>query len=97
MRVYSTLYIPPWIIKLILLLFGAVLLFMYIDSMLGELSLLSLVMSIFAAPTPFATNPSPLRFTPEGTFQLSIFEDLHYGEGKLGRNDLSTVFYYLTD
>jgi hypothetical protein len=24
----------------------------------------------------------PLRFTDNGTFQISIFEDLHFGEGK---------------
>jgi hypothetical protein len=26
-------------------------------------------------------NTQPLRFTPNGTFQISVFEDLHYGEG----------------
>lgn len=25
----------------------------------------------------------PLQFQPDGTFQLSIFEDLHFGEGEL--------------
>lgn len=24
----------------------------------------------------------PLQFQPDGTFQLSIFEDLHFGEGQ---------------
>lgn len=26
----------------------------------------------------------PLRFTENGTFQISIFEDLHFGEGMFG-------------
>jgi hypothetical protein len=26
-------------------------------------------------------NTQPLRFTENGIFQISIFEDLHYGEG----------------
>ena len=26
-------------------------------------------------------QPLSLRFSPNGTFQLSVFEDLHYGEG----------------
>lgn len=29
------------------------------------------------------TTEKRLQFTKNGTFQLSIFEDLHYGEGKL--------------
>ena len=28
------------------------------------------------------SQPLSLRFSPSGTFQLSVFEDLHYGEGK---------------
>jgi hypothetical protein len=27
------------------------------------------------------TSNKPLRFTENGTFQISIFEDLHFGEG----------------
>ena len=27
------------------------------------------------------TFNEPLRFTKDGTFQISIFEDLHFGEG----------------
>lgn len=29
------------------------------------------------------TTEKRLQFTKNGTFQLSIFEDLHYGEGNL--------------
>ena len=29
-----------------------------------------------------SSDDSPLRFTADGTFQLSIFEDLHYGEAE---------------
>ena len=39
-----------------------------------------------AAPIMGAGNsksqPLSLRFSANGTFQLSVFEDLHYGEGK---------------
>ena len=39
-----------------------------------------------AVPIMGASNsksqPLSLRFSPSGTFQLSVFEDLHYGEGK---------------
>nr|POE54143.1 putative inactive purple acid phosphatase 16 [Quercus suber] len=36
----------------------------------------------FAAPTPESYHPfkAPLRFTKDGTFQISIFNDLHFGE-----------------
>ena len=70
-----------WLTNILLLLSAVLLLLIAIDSMLGELSLLCLVSSIFAAPTKPTSNPNLLRFTSEGTFQLSIFEDLHYGEG----------------
>lgn len=38
-------------------------------------------------PTRYATSNSgssfgPLKFREDGTFQLSIFEDLHFGESK---------------
>ena len=32
--------------------------------------------------TIISSSLKPLQFTEEGTFQLSIFEDLHYGEGE---------------
>lgn len=50
-------------------------------SMLRELSLLSFMSGIFATPIEPSRNASPMRFAPDGSFQLSIFEDLHYGEG----------------
>jgi hypothetical protein len=28
-------------------------------------------------------HKKPLKFSKGGTFQIAIFEDLHYGEGKL--------------
>ncbi|KKA23787.1 hypothetical protein T310_2239 [Rasamsonia emersonii CBS 393.64] len=42
---------------------------------------LSLILSLglVASATALAI-PQPLRFTKEGTFQLSVFSDLHYGE-----------------
>lgn len=29
-----------------------------------------------------AAGFTPLRFTSDGTFQISVFNDLHYGEGE---------------
>lgn len=29
-----------------------------------------------------AASFTPLRFTSDGTFQISVFNDLHYGEGE---------------
>ncbi|MCJ1371199.1 hypothetical protein MMC20_002414 [Loxospora ochrophaea] len=57
--------------------------------MLGELSLLSFATRIFAAPVAPTSNRNPLRFSAAGTFQLSIFEDLHYGEGTAAHIDCS--------
>lgn len=33
-----------------------------------------------ALPAGRESSQTPLRFTDEGTFQISIFEDLHFGE-----------------
>lgn len=51
---------------------------------------LSLILSLglVASATALAI-PQPLRFTKEGTFQLSVFSDLHYGEGRI----ISISFY----
>jgi hypothetical protein len=44
------------------------------------------VVSVLALPvadeTQWSFNTRPLRFTKRGTFQISVFEDLHYGEGR---------------
>jgi len=37
--------------------------------------------AVLAVPTT-PSLPSTLRFTANGTFQLSVFEDLHFGEGE---------------
>ena len=34
-------------------------------------------------PSQTAFVPAPLRFTSEGTFHISVFQDLHYGEGEV--------------
>jgi hypothetical protein len=52
----------------------------------GVFSFLLLVRAISAVPAATDTqwplpNTRPLRFTQDGTFQISVFEDLHYGEG----------------
>lgn len=64
------------------LLFSILLLFIIItDIMLGKWYLFTFVAGILAAPTKQPMNSKPLRFTSEGTFQIAIFEDLHFGEG----------------
>jgi hypothetical protein len=35
----------------------------------------------FLAKPLTAISLEPLRFTKDGVFQISVFEDLHYGEG----------------
>lgn len=46
---------------------------------------LGLTVLSFAAPRPvgYGSLP-PLRFTSNGTFQIAIFEDLHFGESMCG-------------
>lgn len=45
-------------------------------------AILVLVAGIVAAPAQASLNHfAPLRFTAEGTFQITVFNDLHYGEG----------------
>lgn len=48
-------------------------------------TLISLASGICALRNIKSTDQSGthLQFNSNGTFQLSIFEDLHYGEGKL--------------
>lgn len=53
--------------------------------MLTACSVLFLVFACVAfAGVPFRRDaaPEPLRFTSNGTFQITIFEDLHFGESK---------------
>lgn len=40
-----------------------------------------------------AAGFTPLRFTSDGTFQISVFNDLHYGEGE---QDLAPRVLYLS-
>ena len=47
---------------------------------------------IDSALNVLAIDPGPLRFTEEGTFQLSIFEDLHFGEGETDPADIYIYF-----
>lgn len=41
-----------------------------------------------------AAGFTPLRFTSDGTFQISVFNDLHYGEGE---QDLAPVHLSFND
>lgn len=52
----------------------------------GVLSFLLLARAISALPAVTdpqwpLPNTQPLRFAQDGTFQISVLEDLHYGEG----------------
>jgi hypothetical protein len=43
---------------------------------------LTLITGAVAAPAQTSLHGfAPLRFTAEGTFQITVFNDLHYGEG----------------
>ena len=58
---------------------------MFRDGVLLRLLLARAILALPAAtdpqwPLPRA-NTQPLRFAQDGTFQISVFEDLHYGEG----------------
>jgi predicted MPP superfamily phosphohydrolase len=35
-----------------------------------------------SALAKISNNPSPLAFSPDGTFKISVFEDLHFGEAE---------------
>lgn len=35
---------------------------------------------LLASPNPSRSHFGPLKFRPDGTFHISIFEDLHFGE-----------------
>lgn len=50
--------------------------------MIGALVLLNLITSVFTAPTSKRESHHKLRFKQDGTFQISVFNDLHYGEGR---------------
>ena len=43
----------------------------------------ALIASVVGAPSQTLGFPgfAPLRFTRDGTFQITVFNDLHYGEG----------------
>lgn len=54
------------------------------------------VLAIFSHGRAFPWGRSnglgnPLRFARDGTFQISIFEDLHYGEGESSSGPESTA------
>lgn len=59
--------------------------------LLNKCTLLALLGSSLQAPAvkdPLLDNPAefrrkPLTFNDDGTFQVSIFEDLHFGESML--------------
>jgi hypothetical protein len=76
--------------RLRLFLFALLAAFLFI--MLGQYFFFSLSLIHDIAAFPFTQTPDSrthaaqkqkLRFTPQGTFQLAVFEDLHYGEGAL--------------
>jgi hypothetical protein len=52
----------------------------FIMTLITVLSLLSILHTSIAWPSP--AQQQTLRFTKDGTFQVCIFEDLHYGEAE---------------
>ena len=46
-----------------------------------------LLASIAKSSAPSAVLEAPLRFTRDGTFQISVFEDLHFGESMTAREN----------
>lgn len=50
------------------------------------LAMLSLGSIMRQDDTQVADLGAPLRFTKDGTFQISIFEDLHFGESTTATN-----------
>lgn len=70
---------------------GAVCLGEYLVEMM-RLGAASTIAAVFAglswqAPTRRSDAYGPLQFRSDGTFQLSIFEDLHFGESKMTSRD----------
>lgn len=50
---------------------------------IGAFLLLNWIASVFSAPASRRDSVSQrLRFKQDGTFQISVFNDLHYGEGR---------------
>ena len=63
----------------------SVLLFLCICAMKREQILWFLAVStaVSAVPVVIKQELLPLRFSGNGTFQIAVFEDLHYGEGEI--------------
>ena len=63
----------------------SVLLFLYICVIKREQILWFLTVStgVSAVPVVIKQEFLPLRFSGNGTFQIAVFEDLHYGEGEI--------------
>lgn len=47
------------------------------------MTILKALHSFLQQPISNLSIHQPLRFTPEGNFQLAIFSDLHFGEGEI--------------
>jgi hypothetical protein len=50
--------------------------------MIGVLVLLNLSATVFSVPTNKRESNQKLRFKQDGAFQIAVFNDLHYGEGR---------------
>jgi hypothetical protein len=55
----------------------------------------ALIAGAVAAPAQTSFDSfAPLRFTRDGTFQISVFNDLHYGEGTRQPNATTVLFHH---
>jgi len=53
--------------------------------LVSTIAFVALLASLTVISAPSAVLEAPLRFTRNGTFQISIFEDLHFGESTTAR------------
>jgi len=58
--------------------------------LVSTIACIALLASIAKNSAPSAVLDAPLRFTRDGTFQISVFEDLHFGESMNAR-DMDTA------
>ena len=71
--------------RLIIIASASVVLFLTLFTMLSKLSVATCLFGFdyLSMASPVMSGAPVLRFTSNGTFQIAVFEDLHYGEGEL--------------
>lgn len=59
--------------------------------MLRDYLFLMLALATGATTSRIGSQAQTLRFTKDGTFQLSVFSDLHYGEGECRSSSIKVL------